>query len=387
MSELTHPTAIPASVEQAKLTRHRRALGALTGIRFVAAMQVVFVHHGSGFVARLYAAAPVVDLGWLAAWNSLTFFYLLSGFILAYTYAGQMHGPGHKRRFWEARFARVYPVYLLALVVSYPFSRPGIGAVLACLFMVQSWDPFHPYLATAWNFTAWSLSCEAFFYIVFPWFLYAFEKLSPRVMRYILAALVLFIVFGHTTLADPSSIHSTLLAAIFRWTPTPIRRLPEFLVGIALGLLFLKDPRKSGRNWLLWTAIVLDIVLLGTLHGLWISLLVIPDVVLLYELAHGGTGLARLLSTGPLLLLGGASYSVYLLQFPVRNLERFLFSAHAAKSSLPALVYPLLLIAVSILVFLYFEEPCRRTLRLWFARTSTTSGPPPPRPPAAPAQS
>jgi peptidoglycan/LPS O-acetylase OafA/YrhL len=180
---------------------------------------------------------------------------------------------------------------------------------------------------------------------------------------------VLFIVFGHTTLADPSSIHSTSLATIFRWTPTPVRRLPEFLVGIALGLLFLQDRREGGRNWLLWSAIVVDIIMLGTLHGLWISLLVIPDTVLLYELAHGRTALAKLLSTGPLLLLGGASYSVYLLQYPVRNLERFLFPANI-KSSAPELIYPVLLIAASVVVFLYFEEPCRRALRQWFAKLS-----------------
>ncbi len=283
----------------------------------------------------------MVDLGWLAAWNSLTFFYLLSGFILAYTYAGQMTAPATNAA--SGRLA--LPAFTRYISWRCWSAIPSAARASEPSWPASSWSragtrstPTSPPRGTSprGRSPAKPSSTSSF-----PGSSTPSKSSTPRLLRYLLAALVLFIVFGHTTLADPSSIHSTLLAAIFRWTPTPIRRLPEFLVGIALGLLFLKDPRKRGRNWLLWTAIVLDIVLLGTLHGLWISLLVIPDVVLLYELAHGGTGLARLLSTGPLLLLGGASYSVYLLQYPVRNLEtipllRSRSEVIAARTRLPA---------------------------------------------------
>lgn len=360
---------VATAAGEGTLTHHRRALEALTGIRFVAAMQVVFVHHGSSFVARLYAAAPMVDLGWLAAWNALTFFFLLSGFILAYTYTGQMSAPGSWRRFWEARFARVYPVYLLALLLSYPFSRPGLKSALACLFMVQTWDPFHPGRAMAWNFTAWSLSCEAFFYIIFPWLLAAMAHLHLRHLRTIITVTALFIVFGHTTLAEPESIHTAWIADLFRWTPTPLRRLPEFVLGIALGLHFLRSGRKTAWPLLLWAAIATEFVLLATLHGPWISLLVIPDAILLYELAQGGTSVARLLSTRVFLILGGASYSVYLLQFPVRNLLALLLNHTMPQraAAVSPVLYPLVLIAASTAVFLWFEEPTRRGIRRWFA--------------------
>ncbi len=53
------------------------------------------------------------------------FFFLLSGFILTYSYLGQVETHNQRRRFWEARFARVYPVYLLSLVLNWPFRNDG----------------------------------------------------------------------------------------------------------------------------------------------------------------------------------------------------------------------------------------------------------------------
>src|SRR4051812_45730838 len=48
------------------------------------------------------------------------FFFVLSGFILAYTYLPQ-RGTGFQRTFWVARFARIYPVYVLGLLLVVPF--------------------------------------------------------------------------------------------------------------------------------------------------------------------------------------------------------------------------------------------------------------------------
>ncbi len=83
------------------------------------------------------------------------------------------------RRFIAARLARLYPLYILALALDAPFVvahlaklHSGSGelfvAVLGVIFaalLVQSW-----WLGTAmgWNSPGWSLSCEAFFYVLWP---------------------------------------------------------------------------------------------------------------------------------------------------------------------------------------------------------------------------
>ena len=45
------------------------------------------------------------------------------GLTLGYTYAGAAEHPtsGARRRFWVARFARIYPLYVFSLLVHAPF--------------------------------------------------------------------------------------------------------------------------------------------------------------------------------------------------------------------------------------------------------------------------
>src|SRR5579863_3664865 len=89
-------------------------LKALTGLRCFAALNIVFFHFSNpkwfGFLA------PVVNAGYA----SVSYFILLSGFVMAYNYSARARvGQLNKVRFWEARFTRLYPIYLLSLILSW----------------------------------------------------------------------------------------------------------------------------------------------------------------------------------------------------------------------------------------------------------------------------
>ena len=92
-------------------------LASLTGLRFVAALGIVFFHFGSPLLAGAPAWADRLQLGG-HAWVSL--FYVLSGFVLAWANPNPM-GRAERRAFYAARLARLYPAYLLAFVLSAPF--------------------------------------------------------------------------------------------------------------------------------------------------------------------------------------------------------------------------------------------------------------------------
>jgi len=356
---------------------HRKPLPALTGVRFFAAMQVVFFHYGAGFALRHNFSTPLyrlLDNGW----TSVTLFFLLSGFILSYTYEGQIQGGQNRRHFWQARFARIYPVYFLSLVAMIPFafSSGYPNAVhsawqgLSVVAMVQAWNPFLPANAQIWNSPAWTLSVEAVFYLVFPFAVPALEKASSRVLRIAAVSLLLLIVFGHTM--NPTGSSGTLF-----FIPLPIERLPEFLLGAIGGIVFLRS--NPPRYPILFAiASLLGIAIIETtVHGRWVSLLAIPFAVLLYSLADGKGFVARVLSSNTLVLLGGASYSIYLLQVPVRLwAHRFLSRAGAVD----AVVSPVLLVAISVLVFLAWEEPARRWIRNRFRASQKTQRNPSPAP-------
>lgn len=349
----------------------RPPLPALTGVRFFAAVQVVFFHYGSGFARRHHFAEPVSRL--LAnGWTSVSLFFLLSGFILSYTYDRQIVGSRNRRHFWEARLARLYPVYLVALAIMVPFAFSShylnavrsIWQLFSVLFMVQAWNPHLPGLAQIWNAPAWTLSVESFFYIVFPFVLPMLEKLSVRSLRGTAAGLLLLITLTHSmAFGGPAITPVGPVSSI----PMPIAHLPEFLLGASMGLLFLRSGPIRHPGYFVTGSLLAIAAIETTVSGPWISLLAIPFAVLLYSLAAGRNLWARILSSGILVLLGGASYSLYLLQVPVRLwTDRCLSALHLADA-LEASISLALLICLSILVFLYWEEPARKLIRRLFS--------------------
>src|ERR1700761_5502055 len=166
----------------------RPQLKVLTSLRFFAAALVVLFHvQVSGtLVAGPWWYRNFAGIGFIG----VNCFFVLSGFILVYTYAGK---PISARRFWQARFARVYPAYLFSLLVTAPLffyvmrvlhlplfawsERHLTAAMLLTVGLLQAWVP---QAALTWNPVCWSLSAEAFFYLVFPGLLLWGARLNTR---------------------------------------------------------------------------------------------------------------------------------------------------------------------------------------------------------------
>src|SRR5258708_2984004 len=89
-------------------------LDALTGLRSFAAINIVLFHFSNpNWFGPL---APVVNAGYA----SVSFFILLSGFVLGYNYNAKARaGELSNVRFYEARFTRLYPIYLLSLILAF----------------------------------------------------------------------------------------------------------------------------------------------------------------------------------------------------------------------------------------------------------------------------
>ena len=106
----------------------------------------------------------------------MDFFFILSGFILAYVYRpGFANG---KYRFFDfilARIARIYPVHLVTLLFwvglgawsgfLWSHDRFGIPGFVSNLLMIHAWNVLPQ---NTWNFPAWSISAEWFAYLIFP---------------------------------------------------------------------------------------------------------------------------------------------------------------------------------------------------------------------------
>src|SRR5262249_25836511 len=134
------------------------------------------------------------------------------------------------RRFYRRRFARIYPataVSVLAAVVLWSLSVPNLTVtprgVLASLTLTQSWFPqVHPLRDC--NRVTWSLACEAFFYLLFPALLRVGQR-APRLLA---------------TLSGLGVVSGLVLTVALQTEYTyycPATRLPEFGLGVALGVL------------------------------------------------------------------------------------------------------------------------------------------------------
>jgi peptidoglycan/LPS O-acetylase OafA/YrhL len=296
-------------------------------VRALAAANILFFHFWNP--AWFGPLAPMADNGYA----SVDFFFILSGFILTYNYADkQAQGKFQRREFWRARLVRLYPVYLLGLLVSLPvlqlewkYQTTGnfFQGVFLTSLMQQGWSPL---LATFWNTPAWTLSCEVMFYLVFPW---ALARAWPR-GRWRLA--LVLVALWLTALALPllyMGLHPDGAGPLNRYSGgywlravkfTPLPHLPSFLFGIALSYwndrLQLTDRMRFAMAVVSMAGIVFCLM-----QGEKLPFLLTHDGLLAplfggLILGLAGTHpLAGLLSLRPLVLLGEASFCLYILHF------------------------------------------------------------------------
>ena len=350
-------------------------LKALTSIRIFAALHVALYHLVRPF--ELWGPlAPVFRVGYVG----VSFFFLLSGFILTYSHAAEYKsGRGNKPRFWMARFARVYPVYLLSMLLAAYTGRiqfaakTHIIAYIADLFMMQSW---YIRLTPFFNVPAWSLSEEAFFYALFPFVL---MPLMPRTRT---RAWLSFAALWLLAIAVPLlSLHMYPQAG---WSEGIypggrsiyfVRRFPpilafQFFAGIALAWIFMKY--RPSRRTTLWLGVAGTLGLVAALFASdHLPFVVLHDGLLIPLFAAIILGLSednwfsRLMSAPPLVLLGEASFALYLFHFFLSGYPLYPGGESTVASALLKLC---LLIPASIAIHLWVERPCRKWILTWNAR-------------------
>ncbi len=378
----------PPSVQAAR----RPALPALTGLRTLLALTILMFHFTPAGLrwarhpsVTLY---PLIDIGYVF----VSFFFLISGFILSYNYAHR-EGGVRKVDFWMARFSRLYPVYLLTMVISIPMlllewrSRPHgefwAGFALTPL-LVQG---FFPRLATFWNTVSWTLSCEVVLYLVFPWLLRFRWPQTPAKLILMLLSFWTLGLLPHTAYLwlNPDHLPQPVTRYSDGWwldmlKYTPAAYLCTFLAGLTLGRLH--DAAKFAVRGRMWAG------LLG--FGLaWVAVYQIAPRVP-YVLVHGGlftpvwalvilglagpSPLARVFSLRPLVAVGTSTYALYLLHFNIFQLLQW----HHVAERLHVTHYDpwisyVFVVLLAMAVRRWVEHPCQVAIQGWWKRRHAAS--------------
>jgi peptidoglycan/LPS O-acetylase OafA/YrhL len=314
------------------------ALPGLTGLRSLLALTILLFHFTpAGLTWSRHPSItlyPVINIGYVF----VSFFFLISGFILSYNYADRTERM-NAVDFWMARFSRLYPVYALTMVISIPMligewavrSRGDFwtGAIATPLLM----QGFFPHLATFWMTVTWTLSCEVMLYLTFPWLLrlrwpQSIGKLLTLGLAFWMIGLIPHSIY---VLRDPD--HFGQMATRYsdgfwintlKYTPLPY--LCTFLAGLTLGRLH-EAMKLSARARV--------VVGLAGFSGVWFVAYHLTEKVP-YIMIHGGlltplfaaiilglagkSALASVFSWKPLVAIGASTYALYLLHFNVFEL-------------------------------------------------------------------
>ena len=353
-------------------------LDALTGLRCFAAVNIVLFHFSNpDWFGPL---APVVNAGYA----SVSFFILLSGFVLGYNYNARARvGELRNVRFYEARFTRLYPIYLLSLILAFKIipiewgsHTPGMfwtGMVLSPL-LLQGWIPE---IATFLNTPAWTMSSESFYYVLFP-FMARWkrpEQVGPHLAKMGLVWFIglvpgtLYVIFNPDGLAHVDRFSYGPWLQALKYTPLP--HLASFVFGVLLAELDEVVPRAGNLR-------------LGLgLFGFGAAFVTLTQAYRLpYPLLHDGffmplfgcmvlglagiNPLSKLFGLPPLVFVGEASYCLYLLHF---NLWNMIHDSHVLNRLGLARFDPwisyVLLIGMALVALHFIEKPAQRILRGW----------------------
>ena len=375
----------------APMTQGPHKLDQLTSLRFVAAFMIV-LHHADG----LFGISPSgVNLG-----QGVSFFFVLSGFILAYVYP-RLATWGAVRHFWRARLARVWPGFLLSAALAFVLLDQPWRTLTAVpyLLLVQAWIPMSSFYF-AYNAVAWSISTEVFFYLLFPALIWRWRATWHWKAAAALALLLaLMLAARHWSLPSYGAPYTggdgMLVTQHGLLYISPLARLVEFVFGMCVMLLW----RHSSVGWRRATAtvceasaVLLCVASLSVMSAVsaWIGTtwLGAPAAlwsmhagslaafgVLIYVMAHGRGALSAALRWRGAVLLGEISFALYLLHQTLLSYyrlhpERF----RALPDGLAFGLYLLILLLCSYLMWILVEMPARKALLGHYGRPDLSFG-------------
>lgn len=232
------------------------------------------------------------------------------------------------------------------------------------LFLVQGL-PFHP--PVTWNVPAWSISCEAAVYLIFPASFLALVRYGRNMLwlAAFLAATTLTVLYY---CSEPHSLNSEAGYNV-------VRCAGEFTVGLCLYRLYSGHslPIILARDNVAWPVVALLIL---SLHFGLPDLLLVAELALLLLVAVMNRGLVRAaLEMRIPEFLGRISYSVYMVHWPVFFLVALaarvfggpdaLLRQSAAVRGVLFIFACMAVIACSTLTYCAIEVPCRKVIMAW----------------------
>ena len=349
----------------------------LTSLRFIFAIMVFASHLKFLSKSESKVLRWVYENIFYEGYIGVGFFFILSGFILAYTYQDSfIKGNSSNFKFYIARLARIYPLHLLTFVLSIPLTLNilanspiswGMKAI-ANLTLLQSFIP-NSGVYFSFNSPSWSISDEMFFYLTFPLLIFITQKLLSNKFKKIMIICIVFTV-PLLEIIIPSEYYHQLFYI------NPVLRVFDFFLGILLFNLYkyLIKQRKIINYTNIEVVSILLLFVFFIFHS-WIPDVMrysyyywIPMSCLILSFSFQKGFISKLLSHKLLIHLGDISFGFYMFHllvlkyFDLLN-TRILF---IENDFLIVAVTFIISIIVSHYSYRLFETPLNKLIRNTF---------------------
>jgi len=372
------------------MSDRRDYLYAINFFRFVAAFFVVFRHTWDYLPPLPTIFANIIHKEYLGT----NFFFILSGFILTHVYSSKFAQGSSKLIYFAKRLIRIYPLYLLTMLVMLPKEWFGVHQssldevslkLVANVLTLQAWFPLQN---GSFNDPAWSVSALFAFFAFLPWIEPHIRSLSTRALLVWSGVFWLLLAVGPLIVAASCSSVSRLatqdnLTGYLR--ELPLVRLPQFLLGVCAAHLYARGwqggwfSQRSTKlvTWLLLLLVMATVPVHGTWNVLWQYFAVTPLLlVLVLTLAHDQGRLEHWGRQGWARSAAQASLSVLLIHVPLmtvlfRLYHWFNTGALDGTVSVPSwmiLIYWAAVLPFALCVERFFVAPVAHYLEGWFRR-------------------
>lgn len=360
------------------MQEEKKIIPALTGIRAIC-VYLIFFYHLNFFDPKNH---PDLFLLLSQFYTFLTFFFVLSGFVIYHRYNEVSNFDKKKlHNYFISRVARVFPIlfilitltFILALYHGYFNKKETAFLYLLNISLVKGFS--YNYFLTGIG-PSWSMSVEELFYLMCP-VLFLYGKNISSLIKIILLfyGVGIFITYLFSLFPNDGFFNSYIFTAYH----TFFGRVFEFCCGIFLGFLvrglypdFFMHHMGKKMLYIGIFIVALSVSLLyliakkyQVLHatdvwaGLAVNNILMPVGItfIFYSLIYHKSFLQNFLGNKIMVRLGNATYSFYLLH------TTFVLSFIFKFISKNVFIAFIVMIMVSLLFFTLVEQPCANFLK------------------------